>query len=60
MSKRKMTDMKKLWYYIVPLCCVLALSACSSDDDGATGWDEGLARLATVTLMATPNDFGSE
>ena len=50
--------MKKLWYYIVPLCCVLALSACSSDDDGTTGRDEGLARLATVTLMATPNGLG--
>jgi len=50
--------MKKLWYYIVPLCCVLALSACSSDDDDATGREEGLARLATVTLMATPNGLG--
>jgi len=58
MSKRKMTDMKKVFFYIVPLCCVLALSACSSDDEGTTGRDEGLARLATVTLMATPNGLG--
>ena len=50
--------MKKLWNYVVPLCCVLALSACSSDDDGPTGRDEGLARLATVTLMATSNGLG--
>ena len=50
--------MKKLWYYVVPVCCVLALSACSSDDDDPTGRDEGLARLATVTLMATPNGLG--
>lgn len=50
--------MKKLWYYIVPLCCALALSACSSDDDDPTERDEGLARLATVTLMATPNGLG--
>jgi len=53
-----MTDMKKLWYYVVPVCCVLALSACSSDDDDATGREEGAARLATVTLMATPNGLG--
>ena len=53
-----MNDMKKLFFYIVPLCCVLALSACSSDDDGPTGGVEGLARLATVTLMATPNGLG--
>ena len=52
--------MKKVFFYIVPLCCMLALVACGSDDDAPTGRDEGLARLATVTLMATPNDFGSE
>ena len=50
--------MKKVFFYIVPLYCVLALSACSSDDDGTTGRDEGPARLATVTLMATPNGLG--
>ena len=50
--------MKKLWCYVVPVCCVLAMSACSSDDDGPTGRDEGPARLATVTLMATPNGLG--
>lgn len=52
-----MTDMQKPLYFIVPLCCVLALSACSSDDDG-TGRDERPARLATVTLMTTPNGLG--
>lgn len=52
-----MTDMQKTLYFIVPLCCVLALSACSSDDDG-TGRDERPARLATVTLMTTPNGLG--
>ena len=52
--------MKKVFFYIVPLCCMLVLSACGSDDDAPTGRDEGLARLATVTLMTTPNDFGSE
>ena len=50
--------MKKLWNYVVPLCCMLALVACGSDDDDPTGRDEGLARLATVTLMATPNGLG--
>lgn len=50
--------MKKLWYYVVPVCCVLALASCSSDDDDATGREEGPARLATVTLMATPNGLG--
>ena len=50
--------MKKLWNYIVPLCCMLALVACGSDDDDPTGRDEGLARQATVTLMTTPNGLG--
>jgi len=49
--------MKKLWYCVVPLCCVLALSACSSDDD-PTGQNERVVRQATVTLMATPNGLG--
>lgn len=50
--------MKKLWYYVVPVCCMLALSACGNDDDYPAGWDEGAVRLATVTLMATPNGLG--
>ena len=50
--------MKKLLIYVVPVCCVLALSACSSDDDDSTGRDEGAVRQATVTLMATPNGLG--
>jgi len=54
----KKRNMKKLLIYIVPLCCMLALVACGSDEDGPTGRDEGLARLATVTLMATPNGLG--
>lgn len=51
-------NMKKLCYYIFSLCCVMALVACSSDDDAPTGRNEGLARLATVTLMTTPNGLG--
>jgi basic membrane lipoprotein Med (substrate-binding protein (PBP1-ABC) superfamily) len=50
--------MKKLWYYVVSVCCVLSLSACSNDDDDPAGRDEGLTRLATVTYLTTPNGLG--
>ena len=42
-------------------CAILllvALSSCSGSDDDATGFDVSPSRLATVTLMATPNGLG--
>jgi basic membrane lipoprotein Med (substrate-binding protein (PBP1-ABC) superfamily) len=50
--------MKELCYYIVSLCCVLTLFACSRDDDDLTGRDDSIVRQATVTLLTTPNGLG--
>ena len=49
--------MKKLWCYVVPLCCVLAIVACSRDNDEMVTVDAPKG-VATVTFLVTPNGLG--
>lgn len=46
---------QKHLFHILPFCTVLALSACSKDEDGS---QPEVVRQATVTLMVSPNGLG--